>query len=92
MCGIVAYTFLNIYEKIHQFLLSIKRCTQKKIGSFLLPHDVVTETALFGLALLCPFCRLNWSRCFLDVRLSVCVYMQRPGRAIPDCLAVDSNY
>ena len=27
--GIVAYTFLNIHEKIHQFSSSIKRCTQK---------------------------------------------------------------
>ena len=38
--GIVAYTFLNIYEKIHQFSSSIKSCTQK-IGSFSLPHNVV---------------------------------------------------
>jgi len=30
MQGIVAYTFLNIYEKIHQFLSSIKRDTHKR--------------------------------------------------------------
>ena len=38
MHGIVAYTFLNIYEKIHQFLSSIKRGEAekgtKKTGSF----------------------------------------------------------
>jgi len=30
MHGIVAYTFLNIYKKIHQFLSSIKRDTHKR--------------------------------------------------------------
>ena len=30
----LAYTFLNVCEKIHQFLSSIKRCKQKKIDSF----------------------------------------------------------
>jgi len=28
-------------KKTHQFLSSIKRCTQKKIGSFFPPHGVV---------------------------------------------------
>jgi len=39
---IVAYTFLNICEKIHQFLSSIrlKQMHTKKIGSFFLPHGV----------------------------------------------------
>jgi len=43
MRRIVAYTFLNVCEKIYQFLSSIKRCTQKKVGScFFLPHSVYT--------------------------------------------------
>jgi len=32
--GIVAYIFVNVCEKIHQFLSSVKKCTQKKIGFF----------------------------------------------------------
>jgi len=33
-------------KKIHQFLSSIKkRCTQKKIGSFFLPHGVGANAA-----------------------------------------------
>ena len=39
--GIVAYTFLNVCEKIHQFLSSIKKDAHKrKTGSFFLPHGV----------------------------------------------------
>jgi len=30
----IAYTFLIIYEKIHQFLLSVKRDAHEKIVSF----------------------------------------------------------
>jgi len=38
---IVAYTFLDVGEKNHMFLSSIKkRRTQKKIGSFFVPHGV----------------------------------------------------
>ena len=40
MHRIVAHTFLDVREKIHHYLSSTKRCTQKKIGSFFL--------ALFG--------------------------------------------
>jgi len=29
-----------MWKKIHQFLSSIKKCTQTKIGSFFLPHGV----------------------------------------------------
>jgi len=38
--GIVAYIFLNIRKKIHQLLSSVKKCTQKKIGSFFPPYGV----------------------------------------------------
>ena len=42
MHRIVAYSFLNVCEKIHQFLSRIKkRCTQKKIGSCFLPVCVL---------------------------------------------------
>jgi len=34
--------------KIHKFLSSTKRCTQKKIGSFFLPHGVVVSLGVFG--------------------------------------------
>jgi len=44
MHGIVAYTFLNVCEKIHQFLSSV-RYTQKKTGSFFLPHGVAGHVA-----------------------------------------------
>jgi len=41
MHEIVAYTFLNIDEKIHQFLLSITRDARKrKLVPFFLPHGV----------------------------------------------------
>jgi len=36
----VAYTFLNICEKLSKFCQVLKRCTQKKTGSFFLPHGV----------------------------------------------------
>jgi len=39
--GIVAYTFINICEKNHQFLSSIKKDVHKrKVVSFFLPHGV----------------------------------------------------
>ena len=34
------YVFLNVCDKIHQFLSSIKKDAHKKIGSFFLPHSV----------------------------------------------------
>ena len=34
MHGIVAYTFLNVCEKINSFRQTLKRCTQKKLVSF----------------------------------------------------------
>ena len=40
--GIAACMFLNTYEKIHQFLSSIKRKARKrKLVAFFLPHGVV---------------------------------------------------
>ena len=35
---IVANTFLNVCEKFTSFCQALKRCTQKKVGSFFLPH------------------------------------------------------
>ena len=37
---IVVYTFLNVREKITSFCQALKRCTQKKVGSFFLSHGV----------------------------------------------------
>ena len=47
MHRIVAYTFPNIYEKIHQFLSSIKRDAHKRklVPSFL-PHSIDTRNVL----------------------------------------------
>jgi len=43
----IPYTFLNVCEKIHHFLSSIKKDTQKKIGPFYLPHSaVITHQSL----------------------------------------------
>jgi len=45
------YTFLNIREKIHQFLSSVKRDAHKrKLVPFFLPHGVDVETSLCSAA------------------------------------------
>ena len=62
MHGIVAYTFLNVREKIHQFLSSIKKDARKrKFVPFFLHHGVVcTSVGCAGSAAMERERRLSW--------------------------------